>query len=94
MFPVTPAAEEKDTISSLAAFCLPETRVWDPRPENAAFIGSARWLSSTSRLGCRYRCDGTPVDRLVGLDYAKNRYYSSILGRFMSADLLNDCFGG
>ena len=86
IFPVTPAANEKNDLSSLAAFCLPETRVWGPRPENAAFIGSARWLSSTSRWGCQYRCDGTVSGRLVGLDYAKNRYYSNTLGRFLTPD--------
>ena len=86
MLPVTLAAQENTDLSSLAAFCLPETRVWGPRRENTAFIGSARWLSSTSRWGRQYRYDGTVSGRLVGLDYAKNRYYSNTLGRFLSAD--------
>ena len=86
MLPVTLAAQENTDLSSLAAFCLPETRVWGPRRENTAFIGSARWLSSTSRWGRQYRYDGTVSGRLVGLDYAKNRYYSNILGRFLTPD--------
>jgi RHS repeat-associated protein len=86
MFPVTPAAKEKTDLSSLAAFCLPETRVWGLLPGADTGISGSCWITSTLRWGCEQAYDGTVSGPVVGLDYAQNRYYSSILGRFLSAD--------
>ncbi len=65
---------------------LPETRVWGPAPENETTVSPPAWLSSTRRWGSEYFYDKTPVGRLVGLDYAVNRLYSSMFGRFTSPD--------
>lgn len=86
MFPVTPAAKEKTDLSSLAAFCLPETRVWGLPPVTSTGISGCRWITSTLRWGCEQAYDGTVSGRLVGLDYAKNRYYSNTIGRFLTPD--------
>lgn len=74
-------------VFSLAALpCLPETRVRGFEFENTAFIGASAWLTSTSQWGCGYRCDGIVLGSPVGLDYARNRYYSSVAGRFNTPD--------
>ena len=65
---------------------LPETRVRVPGFEKQASIGASTWLTSTSRWGCGYRYDGTAAGRLVGLDYADQRFYASTYGRFNTAD--------
>jgi len=65
---------------------LPETRVWGLLPGADTGISGSCWITSTLRWGCEQAYDGTVSGRVVGLDYAKNRYYSSILGRFLSAD--------
>jgi len=62
------AAEERpnDVFPSAALCSLPETRVRGLDFEKQAFIGPAVWLSSTSRWGCGYRCDGTASGLSVG----------------------------
>lgn len=65
---------------------LVETRVCGSAAESQGRIGGAGWISSTTRWGCGHVYDGTAAGRLVGLDYAWNRYYSSTWGRFTSAD--------
>jgi len=77
------AKETAENVSSLAAFCLPKTRVWGSRAENQAFIGAGSWLSSTSRWGCQYCCDGIASGEIV------QRYYSSTYGRFNKPDPAN-----
>jgi RHS repeat-associated protein len=60
--------------------CLPENRVWGSEFENRTFTGAATWLSSTTRPGCAYRCDGIASVSTV------QRYYASSYGRFNTAD--------
>ena len=44
----------------------PETRVWGPDPQKQTFVGGLGWLSSTTRWGCGYSCDGTTPGSSVG----------------------------
>src|ERR1700744_6603369 len=76
------AAEERtrDVFPLAASCCLPETRVRGFNFEKQAFIGASAWVSSTSRWGCGYRCDGTAS---VSPD---QRFYASTYGRFLRAD--------
>jgi RHS repeat-associated protein len=69
-------------VFSLAASSrfLPETRVWGSDFENRACIGAAAWLSSTTRWGCGYSCDGTVSGSL------DQRFYASTYGRFNTPD--------
>jgi RHS repeat-associated protein len=46
----------------------------------SARAGLTAWLSSTTRWGYEYRCDGTAAASLV------QRYYASTYGRFLSPD--------
>jgi len=80
VFPLAALAASDDCGS------LPQTRVWGLSPGNRTDISGSRWITSTLRWGCEQAYDGTASGRLVGLDYAQNRYYSSILGRFLSPD--------
>ena len=85
------AAEEKiDGLLPLAAApafgfvfsnaVLPKTRVGVSDFENQPLTGASAWLSSTSRWGCGYRCDGTASVSLV------QRFYASSYGRFNTPD--------
>jgi RHS repeat-associated protein len=85
------AAEEKiDGLLPLAAApafgfvfsnaVLPKTRVGVSDFENQPLTGASAWLSSTSRWGCGYRCDGTASVSLV------QRFYASTYGRFNTPD--------
>jgi len=89
MLPVTLAAQENTDLFSLAAFCFPETRIWGVSPGSRTDISGSRWITSTLRWGCEQAYDGTVSGRLVGLDYARNRYYSNALGRFLTPDPTN-----
>jgi RHS repeat-associated protein len=84
---VLAAKERTDALSFLAASgvsgdiaTLPETRVRGSRLQNHVFIGVESWLSSTTRWGCEYCCDGTAS---VSPD---QRYYANTYGRFLTKD--------
>ena len=59
---------------------LAKNCVWGSDFETEACIGAAAWLSSTTRWGCGYRCDGIAVDSTV------QRYYAASYGRFNTVD--------
>ena len=59
---------------------LPKTRVRGFDFENETCIGGSSWLSSTTRPGCGYRCDGVAVVSTV------QRYYVNAYGRFGTPD--------
>jgi hypothetical protein len=63
-----PAAKERPEVFPLVAVLrlLPENCVRGLGFEKQTFIGSPTWLSSTSRWGCGYRCDGTASESSVG----------------------------
>ena len=65
---------------------LPETRVMGLPAGNQTGIGGCWPVTSTLVWGSRYRCDGMASGRLVGLDYADQRYYASGYGRFNNPD--------
>ena len=76
----TAALPSPALIASGCEGTLPGTRVWRSDFEKQAFTRASRRLSSTSRWGCGYRCDGTTV---VSSD---QRFYASSYGRFNSTD--------
>lgn len=65
---------------------LPETRVMGLPAGNQTGIGGCWPVTSTLVWGSPYRCDGTASGRLVGLDYADQRFYASSYGRFNTPD--------
>ena len=65
---------------------LPETRVMGLPAGNQTGIGGCWPVTSTLVWGSPYRCDGTASGRLVGLDYADQRYYASTYGNFTTPD--------
>jgi RHS repeat-associated protein len=65
---------------------LPETRVMGLPAGNQTGIGGCWPVTSTLVWGSPYRCDGTASGRLVGLDYADQRFYASTYGNFTSPD--------
>jgi RHS repeat-associated protein len=68
---------------------LPETRVMGLPAGNQTGIGGCWPVTSTLVWGSRYRCDGMASGRLVGLDYADQRFYASTYGRFLTPDPSN-----
>ena len=78
---MTRAEKQTESVFPLAAAsCLPETRVWGSNFQKQTFIGASAWLSSTSRWGCGYACDGTTSGSL------EQRFYASTYGRFNTPD--------
>src|SRR5437879_584324 len=78
-----PAAKEKAHEGFLLAAVLrflPEIRVRGSGLEKQAFVEPSAWLSSTSRWGCGYRCDG------IAAGSTDQRFYASTYGRFNTAD--------
>ena len=55
----------------------PETRVWGPDPQKQTFVGGLGWLSSTTRWGCGYSCDGTTPGSSVGRFNSPDPYWAN-----------------
>jgi hypothetical protein len=74
-----PAAKERPEVFPLVAVLrlLPENCVRGLGFEKQTFIGSPTWLSSTSRWGCGYRCDGTASESSVGRFNTVDPYQAS-----------------
>ena len=79
---MTATKERTADVFPLAAFLrfLPENRVWVSGFEKQTFTGVPGWLSSTTRWGCGYRCDG------ITSGSTDQRFYASSYGRFNTAD--------
>ena len=76
---VTATKERTADVFPLAAALrfLPETRLWGSDSENQTFIGALGWLSSTTRWGCGYSCDGTASGSSVGRFNTADPYQAS-----------------